>query len=82
MPSKKEYFYEKKCKMNKNERRSFMKQIITILTAMTIAIQIAMTDIYAGTPGLPLYVKEEVVGRFNAFLEGYNILLSGVWFFL
>ncbi len=59
-----------------------MKQIITILTAMTIAIQIAMTDIYAGTPGLPLYVTEEVVGRFNAFREGYNILLSGVWFFL
>ena len=58
-----------------------MKRITTAFTALMITIQMAIMDIYAGTPGLPLYVKEGVVEKFNQFLEEYNILLSGVWGF-
>lgn len=33
------------------------------------------------TAGLPNYMKAEVIGRFQAFIEEYNILINGVWAF-
>ena len=58
-----------------------MKKLTTMFIAFLIAIQFVTIESYAGTAGLPPYVKDEVIYRFRSFIDEYNVLLSGVWGF-
>ena len=55
-----------------------MKKITTSLTTLMLGLQLTVTQVFA-VAGAPIYVKKEVIGRINAFLDEYNLLLTGVW---